>query len=297
MAARQFGVLTHAQLLGLGMSPDAIKHRMARGKLHRVHRGVYAVGRPELDRSGERKAALLACSPGTALSHSAAAEYWSVGSRAAKLELTVCPPRKLDRPGLTIHRSRTLTVAETITLRGITVTDPLRTLVDMAPRWQGKRLDDAIERMSQLDLRSPPQLLAQLNERASVPGSGIVRAALTRWTISLTDTQLERRFLPIARRAGLGEPLRQQHLNGYRVDFYFPDLGLVVEADSLRYHRTAARQTADAKRDQAHIAAGLIPIRFSHAQITYEPRSVEATLRTVASRLRPELERPAARCR
>ncbi len=247
--------------------------------------GVYALGRPELDRNGQRAAALLACGTGAALSHSAGAEFWRFAQRGPEFEITVCPPRTVTHPGLRIHRTTTLTAPEIITVEGIPVTDPLRTLVDLAPRWKHHRIDDAIERMSQIDLRTPDQLLAQLDRRAPIPGSGIVRAVLTRWTISLTDTQLERRLLPIAKRAGLPPPLTQQHVNGHRVDFYWPGLGLVVEADSLRYHRTAARQAADARRDQDHTAAGLIPLRFSHAQITYEPTSVEVTLRKVGSQL------------
>jgi very-short-patch-repair endonuclease len=263
-AAAQHGVLTHAQLVALGVLPDAIVHRVARGKLHRLYRGVYAVGRPQLNRHGEQKAALLACSPGSTLSHSAGLEYWRAGPRAPQLEITICPPRRVRHPRLRIHRSRTL--------------------VDMAPRWHHGELDDTIERMSQMNLRSPEQLLNQLNSRPTIPGSAMVHKALTHWILSLTDTQLEQRFLPIAKRAGLPQPLRQQRVNGHRVDFYFPDLGLVVEADSLRYHRTAARQTADARRDQAHLAAGQTPVRFSHAQITYEADHVERTLRQIASR-------------
>jgi very-short-patch-repair endonuclease len=114
----------------------------------------------------------------------------------------------------------------------------------------------------------------------------MVRTVLEHWTLTLTDTQLERRLLPIARRAGLGDPLTQQWVNGCRVDFFWPELGLVVEADGLRYHRTAARQAADARRDQRHLAAGLTPLRFSHSQVTYRPDEVEATLRQVAVRLR-----------
>jgi hypothetical protein len=206
-AAAQYGVLTHAQLVSLGLPPDGIWHRVARGKLHRVYRGVYAVGRPQLARSGEQMAALLACAPGAVLSHSAGLELWKVGSRQPQLEVTISPPRRVRHRGLQIHRSRTL---------------------------------------SQMNLRNPEQLLRQLDTRQHIPGTAIVREALTRWTTSLTDTQLERRFLPIAKRAGLPLPLTQEHVNGHRVDFYWPDLGLVVEADSLRYHRTAARQAADA---------------------------------------------------
>ena len=279
-------MVTHGQLLALGLAPQAIKHRVARGKLHRLYRGVYAVGRPQLDRNGQRKAALLACATRAALSHSAGLEYWRLGRAHRTLEITICPPRTIKHPGLCIHRSRTLTAPEIITVNGISVTDPLRTLTDMATRWTEQRVDDAIERMHQIDLRSPAQLADELHQRRSIPGTALVRQCLIRWTVALTDTQLERRFLPIARRAGLPDPERQRRLNGHRVDFYFPQLGLVVEADSLRYHRTAARQTADARRDHAHIAAGLVPLRFTHTQITYEAEEVERTLRRVAAQCR-----------
>jgi very-short-patch-repair endonuclease len=69
------------------------------------------------------------------------------------------------------------------------------------------------------------------------------------------------------------------------VDFHWPDLGLVVETDGLRYHRTAAQQTRDRLRDQAHAAAGLTTLRFTHAQVRYEPEHVRATLAKVARRL------------
>jgi very-short-patch-repair endonuclease len=70
------------------------------------------------------------------------------------------------------------------------------------------------------------------------------------------------------------------------VDFYWPDLGLVVEADGLRYHRTPAQQTKDRIRDQAHLVAGLTPLRFTHAQVRFEPGYVKATLAAAARQLR-----------
>jgi very-short-patch-repair endonuclease len=90
----------------------------------------------------------------------------------------------------------------------------------------------------------------------------------------------------LVRAAGLPQPLTQQHLNGFRVDFYWPELRLVVETDSLRYHRTPSQQTRDRQRDQAHTLAGLTPLRFTHAQIAFEPRPVVAFLRSVAERQR-----------
>jgi very-short-patch-repair endonuclease len=109
----------------------------------------------------------------------------------------------------------------------------------------------------------------------------VLRDLLRRDVFALTESELERRFLPIARRAGLPPPRTQAHLNGFRVDFFWPDLGLVVETDGLRYHRTPAQQARDRRRDQVHAAAGLTPLRFTHHQVAHEARSVEATLRAV----------------
>lgn len=102
---------------------------------------------------------------------------------------------------------------------------------------------------------------------------------------ALTDTGLERKFLRLVRAAGLPQPEAQAWVNGYRVDFYWPDLGLVVEADGWRYHRTAGEQATDHRRDQAHMKDGLTTLRFAESQIRYEPRRVTATLSAVAARL------------
>ena len=75
-------------------------------------------------------------------------------------------------------------------------------------------------------------------------------------------------------------------MEGFSVDFFWPDLGLVIETDGLRYHRTPAQQARDRLRDQAHTAAGLTPLRFTHAQIRFEREYVIATVELVVERLR-----------
>jgi very-short-patch-repair endonuclease len=117
--------------------------------------------------------------------------------------------------------------------------------------------------------------------RAAVTGP--LAHLLDRDTFALTDSELEQLFLRIARKAGLPKPQTQAHVNGYRVDFYWPELDLVVEADSLRFHRTPAQQRTDRERDHAHSIAGLIPLRFSHWQIAHEPRYVIGVLTAVAA--------------
>jgi very-short-patch-repair endonuclease len=114
-------------------------------------------------------------------------------------------------------------------------------------------------------------------------GAAVARPA--RRANHLTTTELERLFLPLALEAGLPIPQTQTWLDGYRVDFYWPDLGIVVEADSLRYHRTPFKQASDKRRDNAHAGSGLTTLRFTHGQICHEPGYVRATL-AGAARLR-----------
>jgi very-short-patch-repair endonuclease len=83
----------------------------------------------------------------------------------------------------------------------------------------------------------------------------------------------------------LPRPLTAQIVNGEEVDFFWPELGLVIETDGLTYHRTPQQQAKDLARDQKHVASGLTCCRFSHGQIRYEPKRVEAVLRALAERL------------
>jgi very-short-patch-repair endonuclease len=116
-----------------------------------------------------------------------------------------------------------------------------------------------------------------------------LRKMLDRRTFRLTDSELERRFLRLVDRAGLPRPLTQQRVNGFRVDFYWPELGLVIETDGLRYHRTPAQQSRDRIRDQTHAAAGFTVLRFTHAQVRFEADRVVRTLQLVAERSRVRL--------
>jgi very-short-patch-repair endonuclease len=166
------------------------------------------------------------------------------------------------------------------------LTAPVRTLVDIAARLPRKRLEAAINEADKLGLTNPEKLRAAIDELRGQRGAGKLRSVLDRRTFVLTDSELERRFLPIARKAGLPVPQTQRMVNGFRVDFYWPELGLIVETDGLRYHRTPAQQAADRVRDQTHVAAGLTPLRFTHAQVRYEPGHVVETLRAITERLR-----------
>ncbi len=132
-----------------------------------------------------------------------------------------------------------------------------------------------------LDLIDPERLRSELDRYRSLGGVPALRRVLDRATYRLTESDLERRFLRLVRRARLPAPHTQQRVNGYRVDFYWPGLELIVETDGLRYHRTPTQQSKDLARDQAHVAAGFTVLRFTHGQVQYEPERVISTLRAV----------------
>jgi very-short-patch-repair endonuclease len=271
---------------GLGIHAQAIKYRIKRGRLHpTAWRSVYAVGRPELSRRGVLMAAVLVGGRGALLSHASAAELWAIRTlRSSPIEVSIPASRTCRHAGLVAHRRKLTSDAVTIE-DGIPVTTPVQTLIDLAACLTPPELEGAISAADKLELVSPEQLRHELDEHQGQPGVATLRALLDRRTFALTDSQLERMFLPIARRAGLPPPLTQQWVNGFRVDFYWPDLGLVVETDGLRYHRTPQQQTVDRQRDQAHTAAGLTALRFTHAQVKYEPGHVEKVLARTARRL------------
>jgi very-short-patch-repair endonuclease len=136
----------------------------------------------------------------------------------------------------------------------------------------------------------PEALRAELAAFPGRPGASIVRRTLDRRTFRVTDSLLERRFLALLRAASLPLPDTARRMNGFRVDFFWNELGLVVETDGLRYHRTAARQAQDLARDHTNAACGLTPLRFTHGQVRYEPAHVVETLSAIM-RASPAIER------
>jgi very-short-patch-repair endonuclease len=279
LARTQHGVISREQLLELGITRAAIKHRIAKGRLHVVGRGVYAVGRPDLTQFGRWMAGLLATGPEAVLSHTSAAALWGIAEQRGDA-IHVSVPAHLRRGssrGITIHRRRELSATRK---HGIPVTTPVDTLVDVATELDRDALEQAINDADKRDLVDP-ETLGEAVAGLRRPGAAAVRAVLSDFTP--TDSPLERQFLRIVREAGLPRPRTQQRVNGHRVDFFWPELNLVVETDGLRYHRNPAQQAADRLRDQDHFVAGVRSLRFTRAQVRFESRRVEAVLRAAAA--------------
>ena len=286
LAKRQHGVITREQLLELGFSRHAIDHRLRTGRLYVIYRGVYAVGRRHLGRHGEWMAAVLRCGEGAALAGESAAALYGVRAERSRVTEVVVPRASgVKVPGIAVQRRPSLRCEHVTTHRGIPITNLVCTFIDLAARMPPREVEQALTEADSRDLIDPDTVRSDLDDVPRWPGAAKLRTMLDRRTLVLTRSELERRFLPIARRAGLPRPQTRCYVNGFEVDFWWPELGLVVETDGLQYHRTPQQQAEDLRRDQTHTVAELIPLRFTHGQIKYEPAYVQDTLAAVARRL------------
>jgi predicted transcriptional regulator of viral defense system len=210
LAAAQHGVVAWRQLREAGLGCGGIELRVRRGRLHRVHRGVYAVGHVRLTPRGRWAAVVLACGDGAVLSHRSAAALWGFRASAASVIDVTVPSRagRARRAGITIHRTGALSASE-VTLRdGISVTTPARTLLDLAevvPRRSLERAIEEAERLRLFDLRALEHVL-----RANPGRTGIrpLAAVLEEHHIGTTLTRTRARgALPDALpRAGVAVP-------------------------------------------------------------------------------------------
>lgn len=285
LARRQHGLITRAQLRALGYSDRAIEHRIAHGRLHRLYRGVFAVGRPEVTDRGRWLAAVLACGGEALLSHLSAARLWKIVLKDDKLIHVSVTGTDRVRPGIAVHRRHNLGRRDVASRDRIPVTAPTTTIVDIACGASEPVLERAINEADQRGVIRFDALQRELERMPRRPGAGRVKQLVLRHTFHLSRSDLERLFRPIAERVGLGRMETLAIVNGFEVDFWFPDLGLVVEAKSLTYHRTPIKQTTDVVRDQRHFANDVWPLHFTHWQIARQPAYVEGILRAVTSRL------------
>jgi len=221
------------------------------------------------------------------LSHHSAAALWGFGvERKGVIDLSVRRHCKVRRPGIQVHDRAGLWTRDLGTRKGIAVTRPVKTFLDIALELPENRLERAINEADKRDVIDADALRKALGDRAGEPGVRPLRRILDKHTFRLSDDELELLFRPLAATAGLPIPLTKVMVNEFEVDFFWPELGLVVETDGWRYHRTPAAQARDALRFQTHTAAGLTPLRFSHWQVKYEPAHVLDILTRTAARLR-----------
>jgi very-short-patch-repair endonuclease len=271
IAGNQHGVVTRAQLVERGVSTSSIADRIAARRLHRIHRGVYAVGHPTLSEKGRWMAAVLACGENAVLSHTSAAELWGIRRRVrrrpeagldgglAQVHVTVpSTAGKRKQRGIALHRSITLTARHCTRLDGIPVSTPARTLSDLGP------------------LLSPAQFTAALREAEflRLPIGDQPDSAGPR-------TELEARMLALCRRHRLPQPKVNDRVSRYEVDFLWPEQRLIVEVDGWDSHRSRSAFEEDRARDARLAVLGYEVVRFTWRQLTRDQLVVAKTIRTL----------------
>ncbi|HEX3239274.1 MAG TPA: DUF559 domain-containing protein [Solirubrobacterales bacterium] len=233
-------------------------------------------------------AAVLACGDDAVLSHrSAGALYGICEERNGVIEASLRGRSEPRRNGLRVRTRPALPMREIGTLFGIPITSPVQTMIDLATELPRPRLERAVNEADKLEVIDAEVLREALDERAGEQGVRPLRTLLDRETFVLSGEELERLFLPLALAVGLPLPMTKEIVNGFEVDFYWPELKLVVETDGRRYHRTPLAQARDLERDQTHTASGLTPLRFTHHQVKHRPEHVRLILASTASRLNP----------
>ena len=205
LAAGQHGYVTRKQLLAMGVRAVAIDHRIARDRLIRVHAGVYAVGHVNATPVARAFAAVLACGNGALLSHGSAATLWGYNKYwDTPFEVTVTKGHR-RRPGITVHRSRTLTEADVDCQLDVPVTGPARTLLDVAPRLTDKRLTRAVNDGRHAKILHLDDLADVLRRNPTHPGTKRLLPFVQK-PRGITRSGLEDRFLAFAQRYGLPTP-------------------------------------------------------------------------------------------
>jgi very-short-patch-repair endonuclease len=262
IAARQYGIISFAQLVWAGLTPDGITRRVRASRLHRIYRGVYAVGHTALSSEGRWFAAVCACGDAAVLSHRSAAALWRMlVPEPGPTNVTVpTAAGRRQRPGIRLHRSRHLPPGATTRYRRIPVTTPSRTLTDLRRVVNADELRRAIRQAEFLRLPIA-DVLSDEHE--------------------LTRSQLERAFLETCRRHRLPRPEVNVVIGGREVDFLWREQRLIVEVDGYRSHGTRSAFEEDRARDLDLKLFGYYVVRFTYRQLMGEPARVARAVRVL----------------
>jgi very-short-patch-repair endonuclease len=274
LAGSSHGVVTRAQLLAAGLTLDEIRHRLHTGALLREYRGVYRVGHRAPSVEAQYLAAVWACGRGALLSGRAAGHLLGILTTPPSMpEVTAPAERRI--PGVRTHRSRS--PVEATVWRGVPVTTPARTLVDLAPVLAVADLARACHEAGIRYETAPGEVEVILGGRR---GADNLRRVL-RGDERVSLSALERRFLGLLRGAGLPLPVTNRPAGGRRVDCRWVEERLTVELDGYRYHSSRHAWELDRRREREAYARGDQFRRYTYGDVFEHPARMLAELGSV----------------
>ena len=291
IAERQHGLIRLDQLVRLGLSASAVRSRVAAGRIHRVHRSVYTVGRRSLSRRGTWLAAVFAV-PGSALSHLAAAAHRELWKPPGVIDVSVARPVRRRSGPIRIHRVKPFHPEELVVLAGIPCTSVARTAIDIAPMIGERGVERLIAEAHYRGCYDRPALERAVARNRGRHGVAIVRRVLAATGIERTRTnrELEERFLGLVRSVGLPVPLVNERVRAgpeaFLCDFVWPATRLIIETDGRATHTRATQFEEDRRRDAALKLAGWQVVRFSWRQVTAKPDWVASVVASLLNQSR-----------
>jgi very-short-patch-repair endonuclease len=279
VAAKQRGLVTHADLHGLGLSNAAISRASSRGAIVRIYRGVYALmALSALPPLAREQAALLHLGPDAMLSHATAAYIWGLRPQPREVEVTLLGRARRARPGIHIHRAAALDRRDVRRHLGLLLTAPARTLLDLAPTLDDEALEQVFAEAVKRNRMRRSEARAMVERHAGHPGVARLRAlVLETRDVAWLRADTERRFMRMIRKAGLPQPETQADFGPFhQIDFLWRDQKVAVETDGYLFHSLRRDLESDHRRDAKLQAAGFIVLRFTWRQIRNQPELVLA---------------------
>ncbi len=288
-AMRFHGVFTTEDLVRLGISDEVLSRRLSTGEWERAHRGVFNVcGHPRTFRQ-QLMAAVRFNGEGAVASHRAAATLWGLPGfgRHPVVELSKPRGRSQRKAYGWVHGSLVLPETHVTTNDHIPVTEPARTVFDLAGTAHPLRVARALDNALAMRLTSMARLRAVFADLAGQGrrGTVVMRELLeARGAGYLApNSELEALARRVLGAAGLPEPRFEANLGDDewvgRVDVLFEQARLVIELDSRRHHSVLSDHARDRRRDNRLMAAGWRVLRFTWEDLTERPAEVIAQVR------------------
>lgn len=285
LAGRQHGVVARWQLLAAGVSRHQIALRLAAGRLHELHRGIYLVGHEVPPPYAPEMSALLACRTGAVLSHRSAASVWRLVPYPAEgyVCVTVSPARTPARPKLEVHRAAIQRRDIRHRFR-LALTSPPRTILDLAASLDLEHLESVVAEANYRGLAREAEIRDQLARNPGKRGMRHLRTVLDLpGGPRRTRSPAEREMLALIRRAGLSGYATNAPVDGYEVDLLWPDARLAVEVDGYDAHSGRVAFERDRLKNAALTAHGLTVMYVTGRQIRRDPDGVlDRVLRALA---------------
>jgi very-short-patch-repair endonuclease len=300
LATYQHGVISAGQLRKRGYSKRLVMQECRRGRLHYVHRGVYAVGHRRLTWYSHCWAAVLAAEPDegapwrAVASHFSAAYLWGLLRWRPDVMHVTAPTRRRAKRRFVVHFSSILAEEDRAIREGFPVTAVPRTLLDLAIRARPAQLEGYLERAEErelLDVRAVEDVLSRAGGHC---GRGPLSRVIAIYSPDpvFTRSKFERRFRQLVKAVGLPVPSMNFNVAEFELDAYWPDLRFAVELDLFETHGSRAAFERDRRRQEELKLLGIEMIRITAPRLKREPEAVLRNLATLLKRRRPEVHRP-----